>query len=221
MNNKSNKELFLNLLLEDDKSDDKRDDKSDDKSYDKCDNIKEKCLISNELLETNYITLKCRHKFNFKELYNEVVEQKTKKILDNSKLKLNEIKCPYCRNITDSVLPYFKYYENKQIRGVNHPPELSIKLYECTYIDKSLKVCGKNACATKYGIMCNNHMKYTINEEEKLATLEPEILKTYSNNTITQLKEKLRKYNLKLTGNKQDLINRLIINDSLINYNVL
>ena len=42
--------------------------------------------ISNELLSVNYITLECNHKFNFTELYNEVIEQKTKKILDNSKL---------------------------------------------------------------------------------------------------------------------------------------
>ena len=50
---------------------------------------KERCLISDELLDANYITLMCNHKFNFLELYNEVIEQKTKKLLDNSKLKLN------------------------------------------------------------------------------------------------------------------------------------
>lgn len=192
------KEVFLNLLLE---------------KEDKSNNEKERCLISNELLITNHITLKCNHKFNFIELYNEVVEQKTKKILDNSKLKLNEMKCPYCRSITDNILPYFKYYENKQIRGVNHPPDLSMKLYECTYIDKSLKVCGKNACITKHGNFCNNHMKYTIYEEEKITNVEPDIIKTYRTKTITQLKEMLRTHNFKVSGNKQDLINRLIINE--------
>ena len=81
-----NKTLFLNYLNE------------------KVDTLEssEKCLISNELLTCNYITLECNHKFNYIELFNEVVEQKTKKMLDNSKLKLNEVKCPYCRTINNA-----------------------------------------------------------------------------------------------------------------------
>ena len=95
----TNKELFMQFLNENESND----------------NNKERCLISNELLENNAITLVCNHKFNFLELYNEVVEQKTKKLLDNSKLKLNEIKCPYCRTVNNKIMPYFKYYENKLI----------------------------------------------------------------------------------------------------------
>ena len=49
------------------------------------------CLISNDKLEVNYITLGCGHKFNYLDLYNEVVYQKTKKILDNNNLKINFI----------------------------------------------------------------------------------------------------------------------------------
>lgn len=67
-----------------------------------------KCLISNELLTTNFITLECNHKFNYMELYNEVLEQKTKKLLDNSKLKLNEVKCPYCRAYNKKYIAIFK-----------------------------------------------------------------------------------------------------------------
>ena len=43
----TNKEIFMKLLLEDGNED-----------------LNEKCLISNELLDTNYITLVCNHKFN-------------------------------------------------------------------------------------------------------------------------------------------------------------
>ena len=173
---------------------------------------KERCLISNELLENNAITLACNHKFNFLELYNEVVEQKTKKLLDNSKLKLNEIKCPYCRTVNNKIMPYFKYYENKLIKGVNNPPDLSIVLYECSYIDKSLNKCGKSACITKHGIFCNNHFKYTLNEEKLLAIIDPDIMKMYKKKTIVELKNELRAHNYKLTGKKEDLINRLIMN---------
>lgn len=171
----------------------------------------EKCLISDELLDTNYITLECKHKFNYLELYNEIVEQKTKKLLDNSKLKLNEIKCPYCRAITKNILPYFKYYNTKIIKGVNHPPDLSIKLNECQYIEKNSELCRKNACITKFGVLCNNHVKYNIKEEEILNNISLDVLNLYKKKTIQDLKKELRQHNIKLCGKKEDLINRLLI----------
>ncbi len=171
----------------------------------------EKCLISNELLVYNYITLECNHKFNYNELYNEVVEQKTKKILDNSKLKLNEIKCPYCRSISKNLLPYFKYYNTKPIKGVNYPHDLSIKLNECQYIEKNSKLCGKNACMTKFGNFCNNHVKYNIKEEEIITNTTPNVLILYKKKTIKDLKKELQEHNIKTSGKKEDLINRLII----------
>lgn len=171
----------------------------------------EKCLISNELLSVNYITLECNHKFNFTELYNEVIEQKTKKILDNSKLKLNEIKCPYCRNVTPNILPFFKYYNNKLIKGVNYPQDLSIKLHECQYIEKNSNLCRKNACITNFGILCNNHLKYNIKEEEILINTSGDVMNLYKKKTIQDLKKELREHNIKLCGKKMDLINRLLI----------
>jgi len=171
----------------------------------------EKCLISNELLVANYITLECNHKFNYIELYNEVLEQKTKKMLDNSKLKLNEVKCPYCRTITKNILPYFKYYNNKPVKGVNYPDELSIKLNECQYIEKNSELCKKNACVTKLGIFCNSHVKYNIKEEEILNNISSNVLNDYKKKTIQTIKTELRLYNIKLTGKKEDLINRLLI----------
>lgn len=210
----TSKELFMQFLNESDNESDS-DNVSDCKNENN-DSInerknKERCLISNELLNNNAITLICNHKFNFLELYNEVTEQKTKKLLDNSKLRLNEIKCPYCRTVNNKIMPYFKYYEHKLVKGVNSPPDLSIQLYECSYIDKSLNKCGKNACITKYGIFCNNHFKYTINEEKLLASIQPDIMKMYKKKTLIELKNELRMHNYKLTGKKEDLINRLVI----------
>lgn len=191
----NNKDIFLNYLND----------------INEVNESNEKCLISNELLQCNYITLECNHKFNYIELYNEVVEQKTKKILDNSKLKLNEIKCPYCRNITTNILPYFKYYNTKLIKGVNSPPDLSIKLNECEYINKNSELCKKSACATKLGTFCNNHIKFNIREEEILNNISIDILNDYKKKTIQDLKKELREHNIKLCGKKEDLINRLII----------
>jgi hypothetical protein len=170
-----------------------------------------KCLISNELLTTNYITLECNHKFNYMELYNEVLEQKTKKMLDNSKLKLNEVKCPYCRAITKNILPYLKYYDTKIIKGVNYPYDLSIKLNECQYIEKNSELCKKSACITKLGIFCNSHVKYNIKEEEILNTISGDVLNAYKKKTIQTIKTELRENNIKLSGKKEELINRLLI----------
>jgi len=171
----------------------------------------EKCLISNEILQPNAITLECNHKFNYIELYNEVVEQKTKKILDNSKLKLNEIKCPYCRAISKNLLPYFKYYNTKPIKGVDYPPDLSIKLNQCHYIEKNSELCGKNACITKFGNFCNNHIKYNIKEEIILTNTSANVVNFYKKKTIKELKKELQEHAIKTSGKKDDLINRLII----------
>jgi hypothetical protein len=191
----NSKDIFLNYLNETNETNE----------------TNEKCLISNELLIVNYITLECNHKFNYLELYNEVIEQKTKKILDNSKLKLNEVKCPYCRNITNNILPYFKYYDTRLVKGVNSPQDLSIKLNECQYIEKNSELCKKSACSTNFGILCNNHLKYNIKEEEILNNISIERRNIYNKKTIQDLKKELREHNIKLCGKKEDLINRLLI----------
>ena len=186
----NNKQIFLNYLNEDNENNENNEDNENN----------EKCLISNELLVANYIILECKHKFNYIELFNELVEQKTKKLLDNYKLKLNEVKCPYCRAITNKILPYFKYYNTKLIKGVNSPPDLSIKLNECQYIEKNSEICKKNACTTNFGIFCNNHVKYNINEETILKNISLDVFNHYKKKTIEHIKKELREHNIKLTG---------------------
>lgn len=169
------------------------------------------CLITNSLLDNNNIKLDCGHKFNYLPLYNEIIYQKTKKILDNSKLKFNEIKCPYCRNITYKLLPFYKYYEIKQIKGVNYPTNLTMNFNNCEYIDKKNNKCNNSACITKFGIFCNKHLKYTKKEEDIIENIDNEFYKNYKKKTLKDLKEELRLYKLKLSGKKEELINRLYI----------
>jgi hypothetical protein len=180
------------------------------------------CLISREPLDQNHITLDCKHKFNINELYNEVSQQKTKQNLysNKTKIKYNEIKCPYCRTITPKLLPYFKYYNNNLIYGVNSPQHLTMQLYECEYKGKKNSNCGKNACVTNSGIFCNNHMKYTYNEEEIIKTLDKNTITCLKKKTIKELKDELKKNSKKTSGNKDELITRLaltnILNEGLI-----
>ena len=174
------------------------------------------CLISNTILEKNYITLNCNHKFNYIPLYYELIYQKKKKILDNKNLKINEIKCPYCRKITPNLVPYYKFYDVKKLSGINYPEKYCMKINECSYIKNNIK-CTNNACYTKYGLYCNKHFKYNENNEEILSTMDNKFYEDYKKKTIKELKEELRKYNLKLIGNKQDLIERIYINNIVKN----
>ena len=123
------------------------------------------CLISKTKLENNYITLNCGHKFNYIEIYNEVCNQKINKILDNRYLKINEIKCPYCRQISNFLLPYYKYYKVKDEKGVTNPREFCLNTKTCSHIYKNGNPCKNNGYIINNTVLCNKHCVYNIDEE--------------------------------------------------------
>ena len=170
------------------------------------------CLISNKELTDNYISLNCGHKFNYLEIYNECLMQKTNKILDNRVLKINEIKCPYCRNKSNFLLPYFKYYNVKDVRGVTFPREYCLKTSECEYINKNGVKCNEFGCQTKLGIYCNKHCKLNFYEEIDLSNVSCNTFEQINKIKVKTLKIILKNNNLKMTGNKKDLINRILLN---------
>ena len=177
------------------------------------------CLITGEQLETNYIKLDCHHCFNYIPIYNEVVYQKTKRLLDNRFLKADQIKCPYCRKITNNLLPYLKYYDVKNIFGVTSNTGLCLNNTKCceyVYKKNSTK-CTNLAYNTSHGFFCNKHIKYTLNDSELINKIDKTQYQLYKKHTIIELKKILKSNNLKQTGNKEDLINRLIINKVDIN----
>jgi hypothetical protein len=90
-----------------------------------------RCLITNELLTDKYITMECGHKFNYKPLYNDLVNHKQKfNVMEkpSEKLGLHEIRCPYCRNKQSTLLPYYQELGIKKINGIN-----SYKEPNCEY----------------------------------------------------------------------------------------
>jgi hypothetical protein len=90
----------------------------------------EKCLILNEPLKTNHVTLLCGHKFNYVPIYNYLIIQKTSHLNDNVRLKMNQLRCPYCRSVQNMLLPYYNEPDTDLIIGINS--------YCCEY--KSLNV---------------------------------------------------------------------------------
>jgi hypothetical protein len=81
-----------------------------------------KCLITNEDLTDRYVKLVCGHSFNYLPLLYDIKNHKEK--FNNfegshTKLKQDEIRCPYCRNRQTEVLPYYEDLYADKINGVN------------------------------------------------------------------------------------------------------
>ena len=122
-------------------------DNNDNLNYD---NI---CLITNEPLIDKFVTMKCGHKFNYIPLYNDLIKQKYfTNIMEESKLKINEIRCPYCRTISTQLIPFYEdfcilkdVFVRKIIGVNNYNLTGNIKpIYDNSYYrEKSLWVCEK------------------------------------------------------------------------------
>jgi hypothetical protein len=145
-------------------------------TMDTTDNI---CLITKEKLHPNHITLSCKHKFNYVPLYNEVINQKNKQnnIYEVTKLSSNQIKCPYCRIITNKLLPHIPYPCVKGIKNVNSyvtasynsNPDYFLYAPKCTYHNtKHPDPCKKYGVyyETENVLLCPQHYKlYTIKQK--------------------------------------------------------
>jgi len=108
------------------------------------------CLITNQQLEDKFVKLECGHKFNYIPLLNDIKNHKQKfnhMEGGNTKLKTNEIRCPYCRNKQVGVLPYYEDLEVKKINGVNfYDSSLNVNtstvyqsLAKCKYLTPNLE----------------------------------------------------------------------------------
>ena len=112
------------------------------------------CLITNEPLDNKYITLYCKHSFNYPALFNEIKHQKEVYVkTEVQRLRRDQIKCPYCRHIQQGILPYWENYP--KVRYVNHPQTLQMKLNQCTYTFKSGKRKGQTCKKRCYDELCN------------------------------------------------------------------
>ena len=94
------------------------------------------CLITNEPLNAFHIMLGCGHKFNYEPLYQEVIRQKGRLGMHNyyEKIGIHQIKCPYCRTLSNQLLPYIGPHPTiKRLNGVNAPASMCMPGVECCY----------------------------------------------------------------------------------------
>lgn len=86
------------------------------------DENKNLCMITNEPLTEKFVTMQCGHKFNYIAIYNDILNHKQyfNKMEDlNGRLNKNEIRCPYCRNKQQILLPYYNELGLPKVNGVN------------------------------------------------------------------------------------------------------
>ena len=136
----------------------------DNSEYDECstDNI---CLISHNKLEYNHIELACGHKFNYKFIYDEIKNQKEKRNkYEIQQLKSYQLKCPYCRNVQNKLLPFINDIDGlfPKVYGVNYPERYCMLLNKCNYIFKSGKRLGEKCLTRCVYTQCNRHRNIAV-----------------------------------------------------------
>jgi hypothetical protein len=138
-------------------------------------NTNDICLISGENINDTSITLDCNHKFNYYYIYKDIVAQKNnfKKNKYAKAIKINQIRCPYCRNVQNTILPY-KPIEHctEKIYGVNYPKKYCMKNSQCPYIFKKGKNKGQQCTKEVLHDFCSLHMKY-IKPDKKISLCVP------------------------------------------------
>lgn len=126
----------------------------ENKKIDNDDNV---CLISRTQLNEDCVKLSCGHKFNYGDLLNEIINQKKKNHYEVQKLGNKQIKCPYCRNVQNTLLPYNEKY--KKVKNVNWSG-IKEDYKSCVAIIKSGKRKGEACgCNAKFGDFCGRHKK--------------------------------------------------------------
>ena len=97
------------------------------------------CLITNNPLTDKFILMNCGHTFNYVPLYHDILNHKKKfnsMESRNSHLKLDEIRCPYCRTKQNSILPYYEEFGLEKVNGVNTITEIKPKEHSSNYYKK-------------------------------------------------------------------------------------
>ena len=154
------------------------------------------CLITNTPLTDKYVRLICGHTFNYMPIFNDIYNSKFKIQTVNTvatNYPSNKIKCPYCRNTQQILLPYYEDIGTPLIYGINTPNAL----YTLTR-NKHNKFVYENTVTYFSGNCC-----YTCSEKEYCYEHIGIIKKKYNQNLknikkqqLKQEKEELKKLNV-------------------------
>jgi hypothetical protein len=104
------------------------------------------CLISKEVI-INKICLPCNHSYEYEYLYEEIKQQKNR--------HKKYFKCPYCRCMYHSCIPYYELDCIEKLKNINLGPILHI-------LDCSHNNCKFPANKFKNGNFCWKHYSKSI-----------------------------------------------------------
>ena len=173
------------------------------------------CLITNNNLEKNFVTLPCGHKFNYKSLLNEFISLKEPNRYKRHKLKHGMSICPYCRQTHNGLLIHIPQEAgDKQIYGITtNSYKNAFPHRECEYTYKTGKNKGllcqsKHAFITNDTTFCKKHRQIYLKQQDSLK-LNETALNTcpfLTTNTCAQLRSFLKSINENTQGNKSELV---------------
>lgn len=129
------------------------------------------CHITGLSLKDKFVTLECNHRFNYEALYKEIYKQKyefktygVNSLQKQDLLKFNKstqdffIRCPYCRNLQFTVLPYYEELGLNKIYGINSVDE---KLKPIFINNNQNYTFNKYGVTFKYGSSCHEINNYS------------------------------------------------------------
>jgi DNA repair exonuclease SbcCD nuclease subunit len=165
------------------------------KSLDEPDNNNdiETCQITGLPLEERFVTMECNHKFNYVALYTEIYKQKFvfqtykfSSLTDSDQIKFKDakkdyfIKCPYCRSIQFTLLPYYddsaldKRYGINSLEKTNNDTQFIINpnIGNYSYTSYGYTFTNGNCCKVLGNvdgkdIMCTSKMSSHVTEMNK------------------------------------------------------
>jgi sarcosine oxidase delta subunit len=123
-----------------------------------------KCLITDDPLVHNHVTLHCNHSFNYEPLFHSLKMNKKYYKSFDPHVRSGKIKCPYCRKFTKGLLPYIQSYEI--VHGLNYPPSAVMK-HRCKYIMTRGKNKGIQCSSYTHDDACGKHSKLYETQQKK------------------------------------------------------
>jgi len=117
-------------------------------------NTVNKCMISHLPLVYNSVTLPCKHSFNYMPLYTEL------RLHNNNK----NITCPYCREVSNKLIPFIPLPTVKKVFGVNYPADKCLPAPECSFLlkmgSRKGSKCGRVGVINGEGVFCMSHQHH-------------------------------------------------------------
>ena len=179
------------------------------------------CLIDKTPLSEYFVKLPCGHSFNYVPLFKDLCNHKIKynKKERSNRLKKNQIRCPYCRIVSNELIPFYENYifnNNEKIPkvyGVNwYFPKESYKY--CEFVLNTNSTGFDEICEDiiylendktyihldKY--YCHKHKQIVIKKNNKIQREEAK-LKAKKEKEEAKLKAKKEKEEAKLKAKQE------------------